>query len=374
MNDYNGPEDEHLRRLLNDAVGDVEPRGSLDSIRARTVSTPLRRRPWVLGAGAAAVATAATVAAVAVMGGNPGTTGAADPGFAGGSPTVAGTGEASGLPDPEPSTTPPTTAEPSQPGMSTDESSASSPQSLTVPVYYPGETNHGLRLFREFHTVQGEDSQRARIALNEAVSVAPSDADYRTDWPAGTTVEGVSFDGAGNDGIATVHVKNPTTGLHDRPPGMTEEAAALAIEQLVYTVQAATQTRAPVQFMLDGGRTDTLLGVPVSEPVTQGDATAVLALVWIISPAEGAEVTAPFEVSGLANAFEANVQWELMQGETVVKDGFTTAEEAFTMAPYSFTVKDVPPGEYTLVVHDEDASGGAEGPGPSMDTKNLTVK
>ena len=61
-------------------------------------------------------------------------------------------------------------------------------------------------------------------------------------------------------------------------------------------------------------------------------------------------MTVPFEVSGLANAFEANVQWELMQGDTVVKEGFTMAEEAFTMAPYSFRVKDVPPGDYTLVV------------------------
>ena len=64
-------------------------------------------------------------------------------------------------------------------------------------------------------------------------------------------------------------------------------------------------------------------------------------------------------MSGLAAAFEANVQWELMQGGTVVKKGFTTAEECCTMAPYSFTV-DAPPGDYTIVVHDEDASG--EGP------------
>ncbi|HET9861299.1 MAG TPA: Gmad2 immunoglobulin-like domain-containing protein, partial [Nocardioidaceae bacterium] len=93
---------------------------------------------------------------------------------------------------------------------------------------------------------------------------------------------------------------------------------------------------------------------------------------WIIDPAEGAEVTVPFEVSGLANAFEANVQWELMQGDTVVKEGFTMAEEAFTMAPYSFRVKDVPPGDYTLVVHDSDPSGG-EGFAPWVDTKNITV-
>ena len=47
MNDYPGSEDERIRRLLNDAVSDVEPRESLDSIRSRTVVTPFRaRRPW----------------------------------------------------------------------------------------------------------------------------------------------------------------------------------------------------------------------------------------------------------------------------------------------------------------------------------------
>jgi hypothetical protein len=41
------------------------------------------------------------------------------------------------------------------------------------------------------------------------------------------------------------------------------------------------------------------------------------------------------------------------------------------MSPYSFTVE-APPGDYTLVVHDEDASGG-EGPGPWQDTKDLSI-
>jgi hypothetical protein len=126
-----------------------------------------------------------------------------------------------------------------------------------------------------------------------------------------------------------------------------------------------------VQFLLNGERSDALLGVPVSEPLAQGDPADVLAQVWIIEPAEDAEVTAPFEVSGLAAAFEANVQWEVMEGDRVVKRGFTTAEECCTMAPYSFTLN-LPPGEYTLVVHDTDESGG-EGFAPWRDTKQVTV-
>ncbi len=358
MNDYPGSEDERIRRLLNDAVGDVEPRESLDSIRSRTMVTPFRaRRPWILGAGAAVVATAATVAAVAVMGGNPGTTDARDPGFAGpSSATTSAEAPTASSPDP-------TSGESDEPAPSAE---------TTVPVYYVGDTSRGPRLFREFHSVVTADPVLA--AVEEAVSGDPVDTDYRSPWPDGAGAGSVSFDGE----IITVNLEpadagGPELGLHDRPPGMSEQEAAMAVEQVIYSAQAALQQgRPPVQLMINGQRTDMVLGVPASEPLAEGDALDVLAQVWIIDPAEGAEVTVPFEVSGLANAFEANVQWELMQGDTVVKEGFTMAEEAFTMAPYSFRVKDVPPGDYTLVVHDSDPSGG-EGFAPWVDTKNITV-
>ena len=56
----------------------------------------------------------------------------------------------------------------------------------------------------------------------------------------------------------------------------------------------------------------------------------------------------------------------------MVKQGFTTAEECCTLSPYSFEVPRLP-GNYTLVVHDEDASGG-RGPGQVEDTKRVTVR
>ena len=157
---------------------------------------------------------------------------------------------------------------------------------------------------------------------------------------------------------------------------MTAAEAQMSLEQLIYTAQAGFQNRAPVRFLLDGQITDTVLGVPTSEPVAQGDETATLAQVWIIDPAEGAQVASGFEVKGIGAFFEANVTWELRQGGKVVassaKSGPVTAEECCTMAPYSFTV-DAPPGDYTLVVTDEDASGG-EGPAPFQDTKHITIR
>jgi hypothetical protein len=349
-------DDERMRRLLDAAVSDVEPSEALGSIHARTkVSSMQKKRSWVLGAGAAVVATAATVAAVTVLSDSttPGGGGDAGP-AAGTSPSPRESKKATEKPSPA--------EEPSG-----KETAASAAQ--TVPVYYVGETSRGVRLYREFHRVDLVGGDPVSTALAEAVSTDPSDPDYRTDWPAGVTAAVVD---APPSDVITIDVQTSGKPLRERPGGMSQEEAEIAVEQLIYTAQAAKQSRDPVQFFLDGGRTDTLLGVPVSEPLAQGDPTDVLAQVWIIEPPEGAEVTAPFEVSGLAAAFEANVQWELMQGDRVVKRGFTMAEECCTMAPYSFNVKSVPPGEYTLVVHDSDPSGG-EGFAPWQDTKRVTV-
>ena len=355
MNEFpNGPhdrDDQRIRRLLDEAVSDVEPREALGSIHARTkVSSMQSKRSWFLGAGAAVVATAATVAAVTVL--SDGTT---DEGPDRVGPAVAGSAGPSKAVGPSES-----------PSPSPTESAPPAPATQAVPVYYVGDTSRGPRLYREFHRVEVPDGDPVSAAVREAVSTNPDDADYRTDWPAGTTAARVD---AEPSDVITIDVQGD--GLRDRPTGMSEEQAEMAVEQLIYTAQAAQQSREAVQFFLNGGRTDTLLGVPVSEPLAQGDAMDVLAGVWIIEPAEGDEVTAPFEVSGLAEAFEANVQWELMQGDRVVKKGFTTAEECCTMAPYSFEVT-APPGEYTLVVHDTDPSGG-EGFAPWEDTKQVTI-
>lgn len=362
MNDYrpHSPgDDERLRRLLNDAVSDVEPRESLDAIRTRTVATSSRpRRHWMWGAGAAVVATAATVAAVTVVGGSPGSAGRQGPGPAAGPTGAASTAPSQVLRSAEPSDTP-SSPNPSQEAPATVSS---------IPVYYPGETGHGLRLYREFHRTS--DGDPALAALTDAVAGTPLDPDYRQVWPDGTSVRAFHVDGTGDSGLITVDLAGGPASLKDRPAGMDADTAHMAVQQLVYTAQAVTQTRAPVRLLLDGQETDTVLGEPTAKPLSEGEDLATLSLVWVTEPAQGASVTSPFRVEGVAATFEANVVWELKQGDTVVKQGHTTAREAYTMAPYSFTV-DVPPGHYTLVVHDSDAAGEG-GPG-YRDTKQITV-
>jgi len=390
MNDFpsspgSSSDDDRMRELFNDAVSDVEPHETLDAIRGRTAASGVAtHRSWWLGASAAVVATAATVAAIAVVGADPRMTSAGDPGFAGsGDPSVAQTTE-DPTPTPEPSmepstdptptepdatqdAQPSTPVEPSEPDPTSDTGGSSTPATptdVTVPVYYVGETFQGPRLYREFHGVTTTDGLSA--ALQISVAGEATDEDYTSPWPAGTSV---TADHDETAGLITVDLANDGTGLRGRPAGMSADRAAMAVEQLVYTAQAATQTRAPVQLLLGGERTDTVLGVPAAEPLAQGDPLSTLAPVWVIDPADEAEVRSGFTVSGLAAAFEANVQWELMQGDTVVRDGFTMTAEAFTMSPYSFTVE-APPGEYTLVVHDSDASGRGN---VFRDTKNLTI-
>jgi len=340
--------DPGLRRLLEDAVADVEPREGLSAIRARTEGTSNVRplRPWLLGASAAVVATAATLAVVNLAGGPSPTAGPA-PGPA-----------ASSTPSPSPSPAP------SLASLSPSPSPTSGPGGA-LPVYYAGDTFQGPRLYREFHAAVGGAGDLAARTVEESVAGTPHDPDYLTLWPAGTHVNHVERSGG------TIVVDLGPASLHDRPATMSAAQAKIALQQVIYSAQAAYQHRDPVRLLLDGNVTDSVLGEPTSEPLAQGDASATLAQVWVIDPADGATLASGSTVSGLAAAFEANVQWELRRGTTVVEHGHTTAAQCCVMAPYSFTLT-APPGTYTLVVHDEDVSGAGR---PTwQDTKTVTIR
>lgn len=347
-------DDRDLRRLLEDAVADVEPAPALDTILTRTRdkdTTMSDSRPWIYGFVGAAAATAAVVAGVAVFGG-PDPVSTSDPAS---TPTVGA--DRSTPPDPTPSEDPP---------ASPDESEEA-PQA-TVPVYYVGDTPTGPRLFREFHRVAAPAGEPT-AAVSEALSAAPLDPDYRTPWAdLGVTVQSVESAG----GALTVDLVGGAPA--DRPAGLGAEEASLAVKQLVWTVTAAAQDDTSVRFTVGGSPADRLLGVSVGDGARRGAPMDTLALVWVTSPQDGETVGSSFTVEGQGAFFEANVSWELLDsGGQVVQDGFTTARECCTLAPYTFDVEDVSPGDYTLRVYSADASGG-EGPGEPEDTKRLTVR
>ena len=349
-----GQSEDRLRHLLDDAVADVHPTPALSAIRNRTKVTPMNRhRSWLVAAAAAVAVSAATVTTVVLTGDDSGRPDRGGP-AASADPT----------PDTEGDATPDAGDEPTSP-----EPSAADPGTQqAVAVYYVGTTPAGPRLFREFHgfTLPEERAAVAKAALVEAVDDTASDPDYRSPWSAlDVTVGLVAMSGD----TVTVDLAGD---LHDRPEGMSEAEADIAVQQLVHTVQAAYKSRVPVQLLLDGGRTDTLLGVPVAEPLAAGDPMEVQAPVWIIEPQEGSSGTG-FVVMGRGAFFEANVSWQLLDGDRVVDEGFTTAKECCTLSEFRFELDAPAPGDYTLRVYDADMSGG-EGNGEAEDTKRLTFR
>jgi hypothetical protein len=317
-------DDARIRDLLDMAVADVEPTYGLDRIRSRTASR--RRRTWAWGAGGAVLATAATIAAVVALGG----------------PSERSGGEAG----------------PAGQSAATDE------RLTTGVLYFVGSTGQGPRLFAERRSVATSDLALDQ-ALDTVVEGRSDDGDYGTAWPAGASLEAAQLEA----GVLAVDLGGPVV---DRPAAMTGRQAELALQQLVLTAQSVTGQELPVTFLHEGRRTPTILGEPTVEPVPRRSLDDVLAPVQVGSPADGSTVTSPVTVEGEASAYEGNVQWELMQAGSVVKRGYATTRECCTLSPYSFTVT-APPGEYTLVVHDEDVSD-TEGNPVSRDTKAITVQ
>jgi len=358
--------EERLRRLLDETVGDIEPHERLTAIRSRTQETSMSnsRRPWFWGTLGAAVATAAVIGGVAVLGGGDNDAG---PGPVT-SPSATVTSP-SGSPSESPSGSPSET-----PSGSPSESPTSAPNHA-VPVYYVGDTPGGPRLYREFQT-PSEAGDPITQAADLSVRGQATDPDYTSLWPAGTRVATSSYDGD----VLTVNVESPDggTSLHDRPAGMTQAEAELAIQQVIYTAQAALgQGRPGVQLMLDGQRSDQVLGVPTSEPLSEGKQLDTLALVSLSDPSEGQSVSGSLPVSGVASSFEATVPWQLLKGTTVVKSGSFMADGWMDkLYPFAGTVDltGVAPGTYTFVASTDDPSGGAEGNGPDQDTRTIVVK
>jgi hypothetical protein len=238
-----------------------------------------------------------------------------------------------------------------------------------VPVYYVTDTPAGPRLAREFHRRPVEGERTVEVAVAEALDAAPLDPDYYSPW-AGlqVAVQGSSYVG----GTLTVDLSAEAP-PRARPAGLNAEQASMAVEQLVYTAQAALGqgNEVPVQFTFGGNPVDQLLGVPVAEGLAAGDPLEVQAPVWVTSPQDGDRVGQRFTVEGRGAFFEATVSWQLLRGATVVDEGFAMAQECCALSPFRFTVRGVAPGDYVLRVYNADQSGG-EG-FEHEDTKRITV-
>lgn len=335
--------DDRLRRLMHEAVDDLTPSHRLADIQAGLhPQENTMTKPRFAALTAAVVGTGALIAGIAWVGGTFDDPTPVPP--AGQTDTTEPTG-----PDP---TTPDSTDEPA-------------PREFTVAVYYLGDTPQGVRLYREFQRVS--DDTLLLAAVRTASSGAPEDPDYWTPWPATEVVDATSDGDVIRIELATV----PTAA-----DAADEAEAAMAIEQVIRTAQAAVGDRLPVQFMAAGNPVAEVFGQPTSEPLTEGEWSAVLSLVSISDPGEGTTVAdETLQVSGVASSFEATVPWRILRDGTEVEAGFFQAE-GWVDRLHPFTgeidVTGLGSGTYVLEVSTSDPSGG-EGPGPFVDTRTFRI-
>lgn len=253
----------------------------------------------------------------------------------------------------------------------TSASGGDSGEQRTVAVYFVGDTERaGPRLYREFQRVTGDPLEAAASLLTAGRALDP---DYRTLFPGGSfeSIEYVSGAGAI---IATV----PDDGWNTRAPGMTKREARLAVQQLVYTLQAVQQERLPVVVQL-GNSPVPLFGIARADGLRNAEPLSTLSHLSLTSPEQGSVVrNGTLKVSGVGNSFEANVGWEIRQGDRVVKDGFATMEGWMEprLFPFKTTVdvSDLPPGDYTFWATTDDPTGGTEGIGAMTDDKSFSIK
>ncbi len=354
-------DEELLRQALHQEADGVLPSlDALSRIRRRTARPPMWRRPVVLGVAAASVTAVAVIAGSAYFMG-----GSSDDTVASGSdssPSVSAVqSPISSATESEPTgaTNPlPTASEGTQPGND------------TVPVYYVTETTRGERLAREFRDVPTPDGPLV-AAVTTMLAGTPLDPDYYGGvWLPDTQVRAVEVK---NDVIEV-----DLTGETDYT-GIRDDVATLAVQQLVYTVTAAASDAdlngaLPVQILVDGEPPTQMWGqLDLSAPISRADPIEVRQLVQVNNPAQDAVVGPAVTIDGEAAVNEANLVWEIRRDGEVVENGFTTARECCRFAEFRFTVE-LEPGSYTVSVSESDDSGGAEGFGPTSDTKDFTVQ
>jgi hypothetical protein len=333
-------DNDDLRQLFHDAISEVRPRGTYDEIRSRTDKLDPIARRWFLPAIAAAVVLGFVIGGAVWLNRDDGS-------------TATPSGQHRGV---------------VKPGLKSD-----------LAIFYVGEGAHGPVLFYETHSLESDDADDT--AAQEAASGAANDPDHVSYWPKSVAITSVKLQ---NDADPTIRIYLSRSAA-GRPAGVTPAEAERQVQAIVRSAQVihATTTKddqgsfvqhdgPPAEFYVGDQRQDTVLGV--TGPRFTGGGDAAQAPVQVTSVVNGETVQAgDLVVKGLAATFEGNVVWELMLGgDAILDSGTTTAAECCVLSPYEFTINNLRPGTYTLVVHDTDESG--TGKPVNQDTKEIVVE
>jgi hypothetical protein len=241
-------------------------------------------------------------------------------------------------------------------------SASSTVSTKALAQYWVSDTARGFRLYREFVQVNpAPDAITA--ALRQLVSQQPTDSDYVSLWPLGTTINSVEVSGDS----AIVDLSFPKLNLGS-------EAESLAIAQIVWTATAADTTVKKISLTVDGKKIESLAGhMDATKAFTRGLTYEVLAPIWITSPSENQVVEAKgFTLSGMASTFEANVVWKVMKDGVLIQEGATTALEAApAWKSWSVAIENLKPGTYQFFAMEFSAEDGSL---VAQDTKYATLK
>jgi hypothetical protein len=275
----------------------------------------------------------------------------------------------------DPESTP--AAETSDPASPTDEETSASEdpttpaesettdtaETVSAPIFFVGETPQGPRLFAEQRDVEADNPLEEAVAVMTAGDAA--DPDYRTLFPGGS-FESIEYDGA------KFVVTTADDAWNARTSGMSKTDAKLAVQQLVYTLQAVQGEKAPVSVEPSG----VLFGLDAAS-VKAADELSTRGLVNVLSPSEGQTVSGSFTASGEASSFEATVGWQIRDESGKVVDQYSAMAEGWIdhLWPWEaeIDVSKLDPGTYVFVAMTDDPSGG-EGFGPTEDTKTIVVE
>ena len=157
------------------------------------------------------------------------------------------------------------------------------------------------------------------------------------------------------------------------------ENARLAVQELVWTAQAAVGRGAvPVRITVQGQSEPLFGSIATTQPFNRpsaGESWKDLAPVWVTSPARDQVVpsTSPVKVQGEASVFEATVGWELTRagGAPVSKGSAMATTGAPGRGTYSFSLGSLAPGTYTVKVY---AASAKDGSVTAEDSVTFTVK
>ena len=234
----------------------------------------------------------------------------------------------------------------------------------SLPVYFVGPIgdNKGTdKLFREF--VSGSlprgasAAERAKAALGLAIHAQPNGGSggYLQPW-AGQMIRDVTV----TDRLITIDLANGGAA------GLAAETQRLAVQELVWTAQAAVgKGTIPVRFTVADGSSALFGRLSTASTYNRPGADQLaqdLAPLWVTTPGRGQVLPAskPVAVQGQAIVFEAAVSWQLLRGQGQVKAGHTTASiGAPAQGTYSVNLGLLAPGDYTVRVFEVSMADGS---------------